>query len=178
MSRKGSTERRPVTPDPIFQSELVSRFINSLMLEGKKSCAQAIFYDAMAIIENRAQKSGMTDADAAHKGHHEDLKEMRAAYAMLKKAVDIVSPAVEVRSRRVGGATYQVPVEVPPRRRNALAIRWLINAARSRREKGMVQRLANEIMDACSEKGGAYDMMVRVIKMAKANQAFAHYRWW
>jgi len=176
MPRKPVAVKRKLAKDPKYKSELVTRFINSLMMEGKRALAENIFYKAMIIVASRAAKSEGFDTTELKKLDGAE-KELRISLALFEKAIENVSPTVEVRSRRVGGATYQVPVEVAPRRKRALAIRWLIAAARKRREKGMVQRLANEIMDAFAKKGGAYEMLERVLKMAKANQAFAHYRW-
>lgn len=176
MPRKPVKVKRATVKDAKYKSELAGRFINSLMMEGKRALAENIFYKAMIVVANRALKTEGFDTSELKK--LSDLeKEHRVALAFFEKAIENVSPTVEVRSRRVGGATYQVPVEVAPRRKRALAIRWMIAAARKRKEKGMVQRLANEIMDAYSKRGGAYDMLDRVLKMAKANQAFAHYRW-
>ncbi|QUV84431.1 MULTISPECIES: 30S ribosomal protein S7 [Chloracidobacterium] len=157
MPRRRVAERREVLPDPIYNSEIVTKFINCMMWDGKRSVAEKIFYRAM---ENIRAK---TDDDP--------LK-------VFKKALDNVRPRVEVRSRRVGGATYQVPIEVDYRRRgNALAIRWLITYARQRGEKAMVDRLANELLDASNLRGAAVKKRDEVHRMADANRAFAHYRW-
>ncbi len=157
MPRRRVAERREVLPDPIYNSEIVTKFINCMMWDGKRSVAEKIFYRAM---ENIRAK---TDDDP--------LK-------VFKKALDNVRPRVEVRSRRVGGATYQVPIEVDYRRRgNALAIRWLIAYARQRGEKAMVDRLANELLDASNLRGAAVKKRDEVHRMADANRAFAHYRW-
>ncbi len=157
MPRRRVAEKREVLPDPIYNSEIVTKFINCLMWDGKRSVAEKIFYRAM---ENIRAK---TDDDP--------LK-------VFKKALDNVRPRVEVRSRRVGGATYQVPIEVDHRRRgNALAIRWLITYARQRGEKSMIDRLANELLDASNLRGGAVKKRDEVHRMADANRAFAHYRW-
>lgn len=156
MPRRREVPKREVTPDPKYNSVLVSKFINGLMLKGKKSTAQTIFYDAMDIIEKRAKE--------------EPVK-------VFEKAMENVKPAVEVRSRRVGGATYQVPMEVRPERKRALAIRWLVGFSRKRSEKTMAQRLAGEIMDASQERGSAFKKREDTYKMAEANKAFAHYRW-
>lgn len=157
MPRRRVAERREVFPDPIYNSEIVTKFINCMMWDGKRSVAEKIFYRAM---ENIRAK---TDDDP--------LK-------VFKKALDNVRPRVEVRSRRVGGATYQVPIEVDYRRRgNALAIRWLITYARQRGEKSMIDRLANELLDASNLRGAAVKKRDEVHRMADANRAFAHYRW-
>ncbi|QUV78002.1 MULTISPECIES: 30S ribosomal protein S7 [Chloracidobacterium] len=157
MPRRRVAERREVLPDPIYNSEIVTKFINCMMWDGKRSVAEKIFYRAMETIRAK------TDDDP--------LK-------VFKKALDNVRPRVEVRSRRVGGATYQVPIEVDHRRRgNALAIRWLITYARQRGEKAMVDRLANELLDASNLRGAAVKKRDEVHRMADANRAFAHYRW-
>jgi small subunit ribosomal protein S7 len=145
-----------VLPDPVYQSPLVAKFISCMMLSGKKSTAERIFYGAMKTIEERAKE--------------EPLK-------IFRRAVDNVKPSVEVKSRRVGGSNYQVPVEVRPARSSALAIRWLIVFARSRSESSMQERLANELMDAASTRGGAFKKKDDTHRMAEANKAFAHYRW-
>jgi small subunit ribosomal protein S7 len=156
MPRKGWVSRREVPPDSVYGSDLVQKFISSMMWDGKRSTAQSIFYLAM---EQIAQK---TNDDA--------LK-------IFKKAVENVKPVLEVKTRRVGGANYQVPVEVNPFRRQSLAIRWLILYARSRAGKTMVDRLADELMDAANSRGGAMKKKEDVHRMAEANKAFAHYRW-
>ncbi len=156
MPRKGHTEKREVLPDPIHNSQLVTKFINSLMWGGKRTKAQNIFYEAL-------DKVGQ-------KGNDEPLK-------LFKKAVENVKPVVEVKTRRVGGANYQVPVEVNPTRRQSLAVRWLITYARQRSEKGMVDKLTAELLDAANNRGGAVKKKEDVHRMADANKAFAHYRW-
>jgi len=156
MSRRGFIPKREVLPDPVYQSPLVTRFINCLMSEGKKSTAEAIFYGAMSLVQDR--------------GKDDPVK-------IFRKAVDNVKPLLEVKSRRVGGSNYQVPVEVRPERRNALAIRWLISYSRERTEKSMREKLANEILDASALRGGAFKKKEDTHKMAEANKAFAHYRW-
>ncbi len=156
MPRKGHIAKREPLPDPIHGSTLVNKFINGMMWDGKKSRAQQIFYSALAQV--------------GEKGGDDALK-------IFKKAVENVKPAVEVKSRRVGGANYQVPVEVNNVRRNSLAVRWLITFARQRGEKGMTDRLANEILDAANNRGGAVKKKEDVHRMAEANRAFAHYRW-
>ncbi|MCU0261362.1 MAG: 30S ribosomal protein S7 [Ilumatobacteraceae bacterium] len=156
MSRKGPAPRRELVADPIHQSVLVTQLINKVMLHGKRSIAEKIVYDAMAAIE---AKTGDPALDT------------------VKRAVENVRPPLEVRSRRVGGATYQVPVEVRPRRSTTLAIRWLVDFSRDRREKTMAERLANELMDAANGLGAAMKKRDDMQKMAESNRAFAHYRW-
>jgi small subunit ribosomal protein S7 len=156
MSRRQSAVKRETPPDPQYGSTTVSKFINSLMLDGKKSTAERIFYDAMQVIE---EKTG------------------QPAVNVFKQAVNNVKPVLEVKSRRVGGATYQVPVEVRPERRNALALKWLINYARARGDKSMAERLANELMAAARNEGNAIKKKDDTHRMAEANKAFAHYRW-
>ena len=156
MSRRHSAEKREVLPDPKFGDLVIAKFTNSLMYQGKKSAAEHILYDALAMIE---KKTGQNPLKAFH------------------DAVDNVKPSVEVRSRRVGGATYQVPVEVRPDRRQALAIRWLIQAARARSDKTMVDKLSSELLDAANNRGTAVKKREDTHKMAEANRAFSHYRW-
>ena len=156
MPRKGHIAKREVAADPVYNSTLVTKFVNSMMWDGKKSTAQGIFYDAMKNLEKR--------------GGDEALK-------LFKKAIENVKPLLEVKTRRVGGANYQVPVEVNPDRRTSLAVRWLILYARSRGEKGMTDKLSNELLDAANSKGGAMKKKEDVHRMAEANKAFAHYRW-
>ncbi|HXZ78838.1 MAG TPA: 30S ribosomal protein S7 [Terriglobales bacterium] len=156
MPRKGYIAKRQVTADPVYNSELVTKFVNSLMWEGKKSTAEGVFYGAM----NKVQE----------KGGDEAIK-------IFKKAVENCKPLLEVKTRRVGGANYQVPVEVNADRRTSLAIRWLITYARTRAEKGMVDKLTNELLDAANNRGGAVKKREDVHRMAEANKAFAHYRW-
>ena len=157
MPRRKIAERRTIEPDPRFNSVLVSKFTNGIMERGKRSVAQKIFYGAMDIIEQQ-----VTDAEAI---------------AVFDKAMEMVRPKVEVKSRRVGGATYQVPVEVRPERRNALAIRWIISFAKSRPGKTMSEKLAAELMDAYHERGGSVKKRDDTHRMAEANKAFAHFRW-
>ena len=156
MPRRREVPRRISPPDPIYGSPLVSRFINTLMKRGKKSVAERIFYDAMKIIENRVGEDPTK---------------------IFKKALDNAKPMVETKSRRVGGSTYQVPIEVNPHRRTALGIRWLVSFARNRGERTMAERLANELTDAYNNRGGAIRKREEVHRMADANKAFAHYRW-
>ncbi|MEE4241602.1 MAG: 30S ribosomal protein S7 [Desulfopila sp.] len=157
MSRRRLIEKRPVDPDPRFNSVLVSKFTNGLMERGKKSLAQRIFYDAMDIVSSRIQE--------------ED------ALTVFEEAMEKVRPKVEVKSRRVGGATYQVPMEVRQARRNALAIRWIISFAKSRSGKSMSEKLAAELLDAYNNRGGSVKKRDDTHRMAEANKAFAHYRW-
>jgi small subunit ribosomal protein S7 len=156
MPRKGIISRRPQANDPVYDSDLVEKFICSMMWEGKKSTAQRVFYGAMDQV--------------AKKSNDDALK-------IFKKAVENVKPVLEVKTRRVGGANYQVPVEVNADRRTSLGIRWLITYARSRGEKGMVEKLTNELLDAAAGKGAAIKKKEDVHRMAEANKAFAHYRW-
>ena len=156
MPRRASPGVRPVEPDPVYGSKLVQQVINKVMVDGKKSTAEKIVYDALDILARRTNNDPVP---------------------ALEESIKILTPVLEVRSRRVGGATYQVPVEVPQRRARTLAIRWLIEFARARREKSMAERLAGELVDAQSQQGGAYKRKDDIFRMAKANQAFAHYRW-
>ena len=156
MSRKGSTPQRAVLPDPKHGSETIARFINMVMKSGKKSIAEDIVYSALDMVKEK------TDQEPV---------------AVLKRALDNIRPSLEVRSRRVGGATYQVPVEVKPGRANTLSLRWLTDFSRARREKTMAERLANEILDASNGLGASVKRREDTHKMAEANKAFAHYRW-
>jgi small subunit ribosomal protein S7 len=157
MPRRRVVGQRKILPDPKFHSELLAKFINILMVDGKKSTAEKIVYGALDILSEKNTEK-----------EHLDLFE---------EALENIRPQVEVKSRRVGGSTYQVPVEVRPVRRNALAMRWLVEAARKRGEKSMAQRLANEMIDASDSKGAAVKKREDVHRMAEANKAFAHYRW-
>lgn len=159
MSRRNRAPKRDILPDPKFDSILLSKFINMTMMSGKKSVAEKIIYGAIDIISDR---SGKDDQEAI---------------SLLTAALDNVKPSVEVKSRRVGGATYQVPVEVRSVRRETLAMRWVIDSARKRNEKTMAQRVAGELMDASENRGSAVKKREEVHKMAEANRAFAHYRW-
>jgi small subunit ribosomal protein S7 len=156
MSRKGPAKKREILPDPKYRDDTVAKFINSLQFAGKKSTAEQIFYGALDSVETKTQEAGLDT---------------------FRKALDNVRPAVEVRSRRVGGATYQVPVEVRSQRQTALAIRWLIAQARLRSEKTMRDRLAAEFIDAANKRGAAVKKREDTHRMAEANKAFAHYRW-
>jgi small subunit ribosomal protein S7 len=154
--RRRRAPQRPVLPDPVYGSKVLTKFINAIMLDGKKSIAQKIMYAALERIESKTGEKGIE---------------------VFNKAMENVRPVMEVKSRRVGGATYQVPVEVRPVRQQSLAIRWLVDAARKRNERTMVERLSNELMDAATEKGAAFKKKEDTYKMAEANKAFAHYRW-
>ena len=156
MPRRAEITPRAVGPDPVHNSALVTQVIHRVMRDGKKSVAETIVYDALALA---AERSG------------------KPALEVLEQAVKSVTPVLEVRSRRVGGANYQVPVEVPQRRARTLAIRWLVHFARERREKGMPAKLAGELLDAISQQGGAFKRKDDMYRMAQANKAFAHYRW-
>jgi small subunit ribosomal protein S7 len=156
MPRRARAAIRPIEADSVHRSRLVQQLINKVMQHGEKSTAEQIVYDALAII---GERSG------------------RAPVEVLDDSVKELTPVLEVRSRRVGGATYQVPVEVPARRARTLAVRWLVSFARNRREKAMSERLANEIMDSISQQGGAWKRKDDIYRMAQANKAFAHYRW-
>ena len=156
MPRRAEIQVREIDPDPVYSSKLVSQVINKVMNRGKKSTAEQIVYRALDMV---GEKTGKPPVE------------------ILEQAVKTVTPVLEVRSRRVGGANYQVPVEVPQRRARTLAVRWLVTFARERREKGMPEKLANEILDALNQQGGAFKRKDDVYRMAQANKAFAHYRW-
>ena len=156
MSRRRRAEKRQVLPDPKFGDLIVTKFMNAIMLHGKKSVAESIVYGAFDVVQNKSKQEPI---------------------AIFHQALDNVAPHVEVRSRRVGGATYQVPVDVRPERRQALAIRWLITAARKRNETTMVDRLSGELLDAANNRGSAVKKREDTHKMADANRAFSHYRW-
>lgn len=156
MPRKGPAPRRELAPDPIYRSVLVTQIVNKVLQRGKRSTAEKIVYDALALVETRTGSEPV---------------------ATLKKAIENVKPQLEVRSRRVGGATYQVPVEVRPRRSSTLAVRWIVGFSRQRREKSMAERLANEILDASNSVGASVKRREDLHKMAESNKAFAHYRW-
>jgi small subunit ribosomal protein S7 len=156
VPRRAAAQIRTIEPDAVHRNRLVQQVINKVMLDGKKSTAESIVYDALAILEERTGKP---------------------ALEVLEAGVKALTPVLEVRSRRVGGATYQVPVEVPPRRSRTLAVRWLVSFARQRRERTMAQRLANELLDAQQQQGNAFKRKDDIYRMAQANKAFAHYRW-
>ncbi|MBQ9267953.1 MAG: 30S ribosomal protein S7 [Oscillospiraceae bacterium] len=156
MPRRGNVPKREILPDPVYNSVLVTKLINSVMLDGKKGVAQKVVYDAFKIVEDKTGKNGL---DA------------------FKEAMENVMPSLEVKARRVGGATYQVPMEVRPERRQTLGLRWLTTFSRKRSEKTMKERLAGEIMDACNGVGNAVKRREETHRMAEANKAFSHYRW-
>ena len=156
MPRRAVIQPRPLEPDPVYDSRLVTQIVNRVMTRGKKSTAEKIVYDALARIGERTGKPPVE---------------------VLEQAIKTVTPVLEVRSRRVGGANYQVPVEVPQRRARTLAVRWLVQYARDRREKHMEEKLAGEILDALNQQGGAFKKKDDLYRMAQANKAFAHYRW-
>ncbi|MEA2048738.1 MAG: 30S ribosomal protein S7 [Campylobacterota bacterium] len=154
--RRRKAPVRPVLPDPVHGSKVLTKFINAIMLGGKKSTAQKVMYSALERIESKSGEKGIE---------------------VFNKAMENVKPVMEVKSRRVGGATYQVPIEVRPVRQQSLGIRWIVDAARKRNERTMMERLSNELMDAATEKGSAFKKKEDTYKMAEANKAFAHYRW-
>jgi small subunit ribosomal protein S7 len=156
MPRRAAAQIRPLEADPLHRSKLVQQVINKVMLDGKKSTAERIVYEALDLLGQRGEQNPVES---------------------LETSIKALTPSLEVRSRRVGGATYQVPVEVPSRRARTLAVRWLVEFARQRREKTMAQRLANELSDAASQQGGAFKRKDDIYRMAQANKAFAHYRW-
>jgi small subunit ribosomal protein S7 len=156
VPRRAAAGVRPIEVDSVHGSKLVQQVINKVMVEGKKSLAERIVYDALAVLSERTGKDPVE---------------------ALEQSIKTLTPVLEVRSRRVGGATYQVPVEVPPRRARTLAVRWLVEFARARREKTIAERLAAELLDAQSEQGGAFKRKDDIYRMAQANKAFAHYRW-
>ena len=156
MPRRADIKPRVLPKDPVYGSVLVTQIVNKVMLDGKKSTAERIVYGAMDTVKERSGRNPLE---------------------VLEQAIKTVTPVLEVRGRRVGGANYQIPIEVPGRRARTLAIRWTIAAARARREKTMADRLANELMDALSQQGGAYKKKDDIYRMAQANKAFAHYRW-
>ncbi|MBA3531418.1 MAG: 30S ribosomal protein S7 [Ardenticatenales bacterium] len=156
MSRRGRAPRREVAPDPKFGSELAGRFINKLMIMGKKSTSQSIFYEAVTIAEERLSQPGIT---------------------VFEQAVRNITPLMEVRPRRVGGSTYQVPMEIPANRRQSLALRWLVGAARNRNGRSMAEKLANELIDAYNNTGSAVKKKEDTHRMAEANKAYSHFRW-
>ncbi|MFL0413467.1 30S ribosomal protein S7 [uncultured Sphingomonas sp.] len=156
MARRRRPEKREILPDPVYGDEVLSKFMNSVMLDGKKSVAEGIVYSALTTVEARAKREPL---------------------GVFHEALNNIKPGIEVRSRRVGGATYQVPVEVRPERAQALAIRWLINAARGRSENTMDARLSGELLDAANNRGNAVKKREDTHRMAEANRAFSHYRW-
>jgi small subunit ribosomal protein S7 len=156
MPRRAAATRRVLDPDPVYDNTLVAQLVNKVLLHGKKSVAESIVYDALERIRDRTGRDPVT---------------------VMEEAIRNVTPALEVRSRRVGGATYQVPIEVPGRRARTLAVRWIVQFSRERREKQMSERLANELLDALGSQGGAFKKKDDIYRMAQANRAFAHYRW-
>ncbi len=154
--RRRKAPVREIMPDPVYGSKLLTKFINKVMLDGKKSTAEKILYSALDIISSRGEKKGIE---------------------VFNEAIENIKPVIEVKSRRVGGATYQVPVEVRPVRQTSLAIRWIVDASRKRNERTMAERLANEFMDAATDKGATFKKKEDTYRMAEANKAFAHYRW-
>jgi small subunit ribosomal protein S7 len=156
MPRRADIKPRQLPKDPVYGSILVTQLVNKIMLDGKKSVAERIVYRALDLVQERSGRNPLE---------------------VLEQAIKTVTPVLEVRSRRVGGANYQIPIEVPARRARTLALRWTVSFARDRREKSMAERLANELMDALSQQGGAYKKKDDVYRMAQANKAFAHYRW-
>ena len=156
MPRRGNVPKREILPDPLYSSVLVTKLVNSIMLDGKKGVAQKVVYGAFQIVEEKTGKSGLE---------------------AFQQAMENIMPAVEVKTRRVGGANYQVPIEVRPARRQTLGLRWLTNYSRNRSEKTMKERLAGEIMDACNNTGSAVKKREDTHKMAEANKAFSHFRW-
>jgi len=189
MSRRKAAPKRSILPDPLFKSEDLAKFINTVMKSGKKSVAEAIVYGALARVAERnhskakdkEETEGGESAGSAKKAANTDIRTSEAARQValdaFAKAIEGITPSVEVKSRRVGGSNYQVPVEIRATRRLALARRWLVEYASARSEKTMVLRLAGEIMDAVEGRGGAVKKREDVHRMARANQAFAHYRW-
>jgi small subunit ribosomal protein S7 len=156
VPRRAVIARRPMDPDPVYASPLVTQLVNKVLKDGKKSTAERVVYDALERIRDRTGRDPV---------------------AVMEEAIRNVTPVLEVKSRRVGGATYQVPIEVPPRRARTLAIRWVVRYSRERREKQMSERLANELLDALGSQGGAFKRKDDLYRMAQANKAFAHYRW-
>lgn len=175
MPRRREVPKREILPDPKYHSELLAKFINVLMVNGKKSVAEKIIYGALEILEERVKKIKKTDdSDGGDEG---STSGSAGVLKYFEEALDNVRPSVEVRSRRVGGATYQVPIEVRSDRSIALGMRWIVKSSRSRGEKGMMLRLAGELLDAVQSKGAAVKKKEEVHRMAKANQPFAHFRW-
>jgi len=175
MSRRRRADKREILPDPKFGDLVLSKFMNNIMYDGKKSAAEGIVYGAIDILESKAANQNFEDTDEGDKGKAgaAGSKGLKLFHQALKK----VRPQLEVRSRRVGGATYQVPTEVRPERAQALAIRWIIDASRKRSENTMIERLANELLDAANDRGNAVKKRDDTHKMAEANKAFAHFRW-
>ena len=186
MSRRKQAPKRVILPDPLFHSELLAKFMNAVMCSGKKSVAERIVYGALNIVvqkigHGKREEAGSAENHAANAGAlgsiHDSERARKLALGHFKTALDNIMPSVEVKSRRVGGSTYQVPVEIRLPRRMALAMRWLVEYSNRRNEKTMILRLAHEIIDALDGRGGAVKKREDVHRMAKANQAFAHYHW-
>lgn len=197
MARRKSAPKREILPDPLFKSKLLAKFINTTMRRGKKSVAEKAVYGALDFVVKQLKKNNKLTSVAAENHHHDNKHETEstastakatgdirqdeasrvAAIHVFKKALENVTPTVEVKSRRVGGSTYQVPVEIRATRRLTLAMRWIVEFANGRNEKTMMVRLGSEILDAIEGRGGAVKKREDVHRMAKANQAFAHYRW-
>lgn len=186
MARRKAAPKREILPDPLFKSKLLAKFINVVMRVGKKSVAEKIVYGALNLVVKKLKEGhqlsslnqeGESSVDKATGNIYKDEISRTAAISAFKAALDKVMPNVEVKSRRVGGSTYQVPVEIRASRRTALAMRWIVEFANKRNEKTMIIRMANEILDAMEDRGGSVKKCEDVHRMAKANQAFAHYRW-
>ena len=189
MARRRQAKKREILPDPLFESKLLAKFMNAIMKHGKKSLAEKIVYGALDIVFDKAKAKQQELKDADDEGGEgswtlapdstirTDANARKFALKAFQKALDNITPVVEVKSRRVGGSTYQVPVEIRASRRKALAMRWLAEYASNRNEKTMIQRLAGEILDALDGRGGAVKKREDVHRMAKSNQAFAHFRW-
>ena len=185
MSRRKAAPKRQILADPLFKSEIIAKFINSIMRDGKKAIAEKIVYESLSILVSGKNKSRGDDDEGGEGGEggegiqllRKSNRNKELALELFKEVLESVTPSVEVKSRRVGGSTYQVPVEIRGSRRSALAMRWLVEFACQRNEKTMAIRLAHEMSDALQQRGGAYKKREDVHRMAKANQAFAHYRW-
>ncbi len=177
MPRRKVVAKRRILPDPVYGNELLAKFINCVMTDGKKSVAEKVVYGSLELVAKKMSKKSQEGEQDGGEGSSKSAKVSNRALDIFSQALENIRPTVEVRSRRVGGATYQVPVEVRASRSFALAMRWLIQAARSRGEHGMVAQLAAEIMEAFEQKGSAIKKRDDMHRMAKANQAFAHFRW-
>lgn len=178
MPRRRVAEKREILPDPIFNSEVLAKFINRVMISGKKAVAEKIVYGALTIVAERKTGKKVLITDLMKKDDEDGVDKLKTNILdFFDKALENVRPTVEVRARRVGGSTYQIPVEVRPSRRNALAMRWIVEGAQARGEKSMTNKLANEILDAIENKGSAVKKRETMHSMAKANLAFAHFSW-
>ena len=181
MPRRGNVPKREILPDPIYGSVLVTKLVNSIMLDGKKGVAQKVVYGAFQIVEEKTGKSGLEAFQQAMENimtnAETEADNVYISRQEIKQAMENIMPAVEVKTRRVGGANYQVPIEVRPERRQTLGLRWLTNYSRARSEKTMKERLAGELMDACNNTGAAVKKREDTHKMAEANKAFSHFRW-